>query len=238
MSFLEARNISKVYRSGSGAVVRAIDGVWLSIPRGSLAALTGPSGSGKTTLLTLLGGLDRPTHGQVLFDGRDLSTFSDAALARTRRRVGFVFQDFALIANLPVWENVTYPLIPRGVPAGRRRELAGSLLARLGIPDKMLARPRELSGGELQRVAVARAIAGEPEILFADEPTSNLDAGSAGAVLAVLRDIHAAGKTVVVASHDPQITAIATETHEFQAGRRVGGVGAVPGGDGRTSEPR
>jgi putative ABC transport system ATP-binding protein len=232
MSVLEARSIGKIYRSGSGAVVRAVDGVSLAIPRGGCAVLTGPSGSGKTTLLALLGGLDRPTHGQVFFDGRDLSTFSDAALARARRRMGFVFQDFALIPNLPVWENVTYPLIPRGVPGRRRRELAGALLDRLGIPDKALARPRELSGGEQQRVAVARAIAGEPEVLFADEPTSNLDAGSAGAVLAVLREFHAAGKTVVVSAHDPQLTALATETFELRAGRRVDGTGAVPEGVG------
>jgi putative ABC transport system ATP-binding protein len=219
MSLLEARDVVKVYRSGSGAAVRAVDGISLSIPRGAFAALTGPSGSGKTTLLALLGGLDRPTRGQVFFDGRDLAAFSDAALARTRRRVGFIFQDFALIPSLPVWENVTYPLIPRGASAGRRRERAAELLARLGIPEKFAARPRELSGGEQQRVAVARALAGDPEILFADEPTSNLDAASAGQLLAVLGEFRAAGRTVVVSTHDPQLVALATDRHELRAGR-------------------
>jgi putative ABC transport system ATP-binding protein len=225
MSFLEARGVEKVYRSGSGAVVRAVDGVSLSVSRGSFAALTGPSGSGKTTLLALLGGLDRPTRGGVFFDGRELSALSGAALARARRRMGFIFQDFALIPNLPVWENVSYPLVPRGVPAGRRRELAAALLARLGVGDKLAARPRELSGGEQQRVAVARALVGEPEVLFADEPTSNLDAASAAELLAVLREFHAAGKTVVVSTHDPQLVALATDTYELRSGRLVGAAG-------------
>src|SRR3954454_13261721 len=120
MSFLETRNVCKFYRTGSRAEVHALEDVSLAIPRGAFAALTGPSGSGKTTLLALLAALERPTRGQVLFDGQDLSTFSDVALGRVRRRVGFIFQDFALIPTLPVWENITYPLIPRGVGRPRR----------------------------------------------------------------------------------------------------------------------
>jgi putative ABC transport system ATP-binding protein len=219
MSILIAEKVCKVFREGSRAEVRALQDVSLTVAAGSLAILTGPSGSGKTTLLALLGALDRPTGGRVLLQGRDLSSLSDAELARVRRRVGFVFQHFALLPNLPVWENVTYPLIPRGLPRARRYELASSLLARLGLADRIAARPMELSGGEQQRVAVARALAGQPEILIADEPTSNLDPGAAGTLAEILREIHAEGKTVILSSHDPQLIALATQVYELEAGR-------------------
>jgi putative ABC transport system ATP-binding protein len=221
MPLFETRNVCKFYRTGGRAEVRALEDVSVSIPPGSFTALSGPSGSGKTTLLALLGALERPTRGQVLFDGRDLGSFSDVGLARVRRRLGFIFQDFALIPDLPAWENITYPLIPRGVAASRRRGLAESLLARLGIPDRLTARPQELSGGEQQRVAVARALAGEPEALLADEPTSNLDPDAARDLTAVLREFHATGKTLIVSTHDLQLTALATEVHQLRAGRLV-----------------
>ena len=228
VSFLEARNVGKFYRVGSGAEVRALEGVSLSIPRGEFAVIVGPSGSGKTTFLALLGALDRPSQGQVVFDGHDLGLASDAALARLRRRASFIFQDFALIPSLPVWENVTYPLIPRGVSRTARLEAARRLLDHLGIPDKLTARPRELSGGEQQRVAVARALIGEPDILFADEPTSNLDPAAAQSLLAILRAFHAGGKTVVVSTHDPHVIALATQAHELRNGRLT-----LPGGSDR-----
>src|SRR5690242_6483721 len=129
MPLLETRALCKYFRPGTRAEVRALDDVTLAIPAGSYTVLTGPSGSGKTTLLALLGAMDRPTRGQVLFDGRDLGAVSDAELARVRRRVGFIFQDFSLLPSLPAWENVTYPLIPRGVSRRRRLLLAQSLLA-------------------------------------------------------------------------------------------------------------
>jgi putative ABC transport system ATP-binding protein len=215
---LEARHLGKTYQAGTPAEVRALDDVTLAVPAGSFALLTGPSGSGKTTLLALLGGLERPTRGQVLFAGRDLGTCSGAELARLRRRMGFVFQDFALIPGLPAWENVTYPLVPRGVPRAERHRLAGELLAKVGVGDKWNARPGELSGGEQQRVAVARALAGKPEVVLADEPTSNLDAAAGRAVLDLLRQAHAAGTTVVLAAHDPG-PAAATCVYRLEAGR-------------------
>src|SRR5689334_18556928 len=132
MAILEARQLGKFYRAGSPAEVRAVHDVSLEVPAGSFTLLTGPSGSGKTTLLALLGRLERPTWGQVLFAGRDLAACSDAELARLRRRLGFVFQDFALIRGLPAWENLTYPLIPRGTPRAERFRLARDLLARFG----------------------------------------------------------------------------------------------------------
>lgn len=218
--------LCKEYRSRTRAavpaVVRAVDDVSLTIPRGSFAVLTGPSGSGKTTLLALLGGLDRPSRGEVLFEGRDLARFSDVGLARLRRRFGFVLQDFALIGGLSVLENITYPLIPRGVPRRERLAMARTLLARLGLDAKEQARPSELSGGEQQRVAFARALAGQPEVLLADEPTSNLDQDTARQLCDMLSAVHAAGTTLIVASHDPAVTAPATLVYQMRQGKIIG----------------
>jgi putative ABC transport system ATP-binding protein len=219
MAILEARQLGKFYRAGTPAEVRAVHDVSLEVPAGSFTLLTGPSGSGKTTLLALLGGLERPTRGQVLFAGRDLAACSDAELARLRRRLGFVFQDFGLIRGLPAWENLTYPLIPRGTPRAERFRLARDLLAQFGLADKLAARPGELSGGEQQRLAVARALAGRPEVVLADEPTSNLDEESGRAVIALLCQAHGEGRTVVVSSHDPRLSAVATRVCELEAGR-------------------
>jgi putative ABC transport system ATP-binding protein len=219
MWLLEARDLCKTFRPGSRAEVRALQDVSLTIPPGSFTVLTGPSGSGKTTLLALLGALERPTRGQVLFKGQALTDCSDIALARVRRQMGFVFQDFSLIAALPVWENITYPLIPRGVPRSARYERALALLSRLGIAEKVFTRPGELSGGEQQRVAVARALAAEPDVLLADEPTSQLDPAAAGALSALFAEVYAGGRTVVLSSHDPQLLAMATTVFELEAGR-------------------
>jgi putative ABC transport system ATP-binding protein len=221
MSFLAAQHVWKSYRSGSRAEVHALADVCLTIARGRFVALTGPSGSGKTTLLAVLAALERPSRGQVLFDGHDLATFSDVALARVRRRTGFIFQDFSLIPSLPVWENITCALVPRGLSRSHRQQLARSLLARLGLAERFAAGPRELSGGEQQRVAVARALAGEPEVVFADEPTSNLDPATARDVLDLLKELHAEGKTLVVSTHDPHLAGLATEVHELRGGRLV-----------------
>src|SRR5262249_37539074 len=155
--------------------LRALDEVTLGIERGSLTVISGPSGSGKTTLLALLGALERPTRGGVLFEGQELGACSDVALARIRRRMGFIFQDFSLIPNLSAGENIAAPLIPRGIVRAERWRRAEELLARFGLRDRLAARAGELSGGEQQRVAIARALAGQPEVLLGDEPTSNLD---------------------------------------------------------------
>jgi len=219
MLLFETRGLCKYYRDGSRSEVRALDEVSLGIEQGSLTVVAGPSGSGKTTLLVLLGALERPTRGQVFFDGKDVSDCSDVALTRARRRMGFVFQDFALIPNLTAEENITYPLIPRGVPRPERRRRAQAALARLGMEDKLAVRARSLSGGEQQRVAIARALAGEPEVILADEPTSNLDAEASCALLTIFRELHEEGKTVVLSSHDPAVIALATRMYELRAGR-------------------
>jgi putative ABC transport system ATP-binding protein len=215
----ETRGLCKHYRRGTRALVRALDDVSLAIAQGSFTVLAGPSGSGKTTLLCLLGALERPTRGQVLFEGRGLGPLSDVALARVRRRIGFVFQDFSLIPALPVWENVTYPLIPRGVPRRQRLQRAQELLARFQLQDRLNALPRELSGGEQQRVAVARALAGAPQVILADEPTSNLDRQSGTILLGLLSTFHEEGKTVVISSHDPAVLELATTTLVLDAGK-------------------
>jgi putative ABC transport system ATP-binding protein len=219
MALFETRDVCRYFKAGTRAEVRALQDVSLAIPEGSLCLLRGPSGSGKTTLLALLGALDRPTRGQVLFQERDLSKFSGTELARVRRRMGFVFQQFSLLAGLPLWENITYPLIPRGVPHRRRYEIAHGLLEQLGLLDRRLARPAELSGGEQQRGAVARALAGEPDVLLADEPVASLDPEAGAAVIDLLRQVHAQGKTVVLSSHDPELVALATQVYELKAGR-------------------
>jgi putative ABC transport system ATP-binding protein len=229
----EARDVARRFHAGTRAEVRAVDGVTLSIARGAFAAVTGPSGGGKTTLLALLGALDRPTGGSVLFGGVDLGQVSDAERSRARRRIGFVFQASPMIRGLPVWENVTYPLVPLGVGGAARRERAASLLARVGLPGFLEKTPQELSGGEAQRVGIARALVQDPEAVLADEPTSNLDRRTGDAVADLLREIHARGTTVVVATHDPRLVAAAGVRHEIDGGRLVVDAGAGSGGGGR-----
>jgi putative ABC transport system ATP-binding protein len=217
MTFLEARNLAKCFRQGTEAEVWALEDVSLVVAAGSFAVLTGPSGSGKSTLLGLLGALDRPTRGQVIWAGRDLTTLSHVELGRVRRRIGFVFQSFALIPRLSLWENITYPLIPRGVPIAERHEIARALLGRFGMSGKISKTPEQLSAGEQQRVAVARALAGSPELLLADEPTSNLDRATAASLLSLFQEFHASGKTVLVSSHDPDLIGQATHVYQLDA---------------------
>jgi putative ABC transport system ATP-binding protein len=218
-AILQAQEVCRFYRVGSAALVRALEDVTVNICSGSYTVLTGPSGSGKTTLLALLGALDRPTRGKILFQGQDLSRCSDAELARIRRRMGFVFQDFSLIPGLPVWENITYPLIPRGASRAARYQRAEALLHRLGMADKVHMQPQQLSGGEQQRVAVARALAGQPEILLADEPISHLDPAASMELLTLLQQLHGEGTTILLATHDPGLVARATTVFTLKAGR-------------------
>lgn len=218
---LEARGVSKSYRAGSTQPVRALVDVSVTIRAGEFVVLTGASGSGKTTLLALLGAMDRPTTGEMSFDGRRLAGASDVALTRARRQMGFVFQGPSLIAGLTVGDNIAYPLIPRGVPSAERHARAVRQLERLGLSDRVGAFPGELSGGEQQRVAVARALATEPRVLLADEPTSQLDPTTAGAVQSVLEALHRDGMTIVLCTHDPRFVSGATQVYRLEAGRLV-----------------
>ena len=211
---LIAESLTKEYRSGETALTVLRD-VSLTIPPGEFVAIVGPSGSGKTTLLGLLAGLDTPTRGRVILNGTDLSTLSEDARARIRgAQTGFVFQSFQLIPTLTALENVQVPLELRG-GAVDGKERARELLTRVGLRDRLHHLPAQLSGGEQQRVAIARAFANRPTILFADEPTGNLDARSGTMVLALLEELNReAGSTIVLVTHDVQLASRAT--------RRVG----------------
>ena len=204
---------------GRGRV--ALRDVSLAIERGEYVAISGPSGCGKTTLLSLLGALDRPTRGRVIFDGQELVKLSYAARARVRRRTGLVFQHPHMIARLPLWENISYPLVPLGASAAERKKTALRWLARVGLADRVNCRPEELSGGERGRVGVARALAHEPELILADEPLSDLDAESAGWVGALFEEFRARGGTLVVATHAPAEEAASARQCRLVDGRLV-----------------
>ena len=191
---------------------------------GELVAITGKSGSGKSTLLHLLGGLDRPSAGRVRVGGQDLADLEEDALAAWRgTTVGFVFQFFQLLPTLTVLENVLLPMdFRRALPMAQRRTRALGLLERVGIADQAAKLPAALSGGQQQRVAIARALANDPPILLADEPTGNLDSATADAVLDLLRDLADAGKTVILVTHERDISRIAIRTIELADGRVLG----------------
>lgn len=219
MNLIEAKGVSKVFRRYRAPELRAVDGVTFSVAKGSFLAIRGPSGSGKSTLLSLLGAIERPTDGELSFDGIALHSASDAQLARLRRRTGMVFQDFALLPRLSLIDNIAYALIPRRIPRHLRRRRAIEWLERLdlaGFADRLV---NELSGGECQRLALARALAGNPEVLLADEPTSNLDKPTASQVIELLLAFRASGKTIVVASHDLQVLSQATDVVTLTKGR-------------------
>jgi len=222
------QGITKSYASRRG-VVHALRDISLTIERGSFTAVTGPSGSGKTTLLLTLGGLIRPTSGQVMFQGTDLGSLDEKHLAEYRNRsVGFVLQSFNLIPYLSAYENVMVPMSLGASTNGDRPQRAKSLIDRLGLADRMDHLPRELSVGQQQRVAIARALSNDPEVILADEPTGNLDPALAAEILAILRDLNEKeGRTVVLVTHSPEAAKAGRQQIRLAAGRSTAEVPAL-----------
>lgn len=217
---LSASSVSRVFGSGS-TEVHAVTDVSLSLEPGELMLLRGPSGSGKTTLLNLLGGLDRPTAGTVALDGVELSTASEDQLAGIRRRdIGFVFQSFALLPVLSAAENVEVPLRIIRTPAQEREERVRTLLEAVGLAEHANQRPYELSGGQQQRVGIARALANRPRVLIADEPTGQLDSGTATQMMALIAAlVHEQGVAAIVSTHDPRMTEYADRVLQLHDGK-------------------
>ncbi len=201
-SYIQVHDLSKTYVRND-STVHALQGVTLTVGRGEIVGLMGPSGSGKSTLLNLIGGLDRPTEGRVVVEATDISKLSSDSLALYRReKVGFVFQDARLIPALTVYENVMLPLVPMQMPDDDKRTRVEEVLEECNISHRAQHLPGELSGGEQQRTAVARAMVNDPHIILADEPTGELDPENAARIVELLRQINRDGRTVLVASHD------------------------------------
>ena len=219
----QLRGVSKTFRQGAYEV-HAVQDVDLEVHGGEFLVVAGPSGSGKTTLLQLLGALDRPTSGEVAFEGRNLSQAGDGELARLRLdTIGFVFQQFNLIPTLTAAQNVEVALAPRKLDGGRRRDEARGLLETVGLGRRADHLPSQLSGGEQQRVAIARALANEPRVVLADEPTGNLDSETGKEIIALLRKLSGEhGQTVVLITHDPEIASRAARVVRMRDGRLAG----------------
>jgi len=219
---VSARGLHKQYGSGEG-LVRAVDGVDLEVPRGETLAVMGPSGCGKSTLLQLLGGLDRPSAGELSLAGRPVNRLSERALARLRcTEVGFVFQAYHLMDELTAQENVELPVLLAGRSRREARRRAGDLLEQVGLADRARHLPSELSGGQRQRVAIARALANQPQLVLADEPTGNLDSAATLEVLRLFEALRAAGLTLVIVTHDDRIAATADRLISMRDGAFVG----------------
>jgi len=217
---VRAVNLARTFKVGE-TKVEALRGVDLEVSQGQFVALVGPSGSGKSTFLNLVGGLDRPTGGELWIDGMELGASKEKALTEHRRqRVGFVFQGFNLLPRLTALENVALPLIFAGVAERERLARARELLAQVGLGDRIDHRPTQLSGGEQQRVAIARALVSRPAIILADEPTGNLDSATGREIMALLRELNQEqGVTLLLVTHDPEAAAFAGQVIRMRDGR-------------------
>lgn len=218
---IELRQVTKIYRKGE-LELKALDNVNLKVKDGELVVIVGVSGSGKTTLLNLIAGLDIPTSGSVLVNGTDLTKLDTEQLTLYRReKIGFVFQFFHLIPTLTVIENVMLPLLPLPMSAKEKWERAKKLIETVGLSARISHLPGELSGGEQQRVAIARALVNDPQILLADEPTSDLDTQTGDQIIELLRRFNAQGKTLIIATHDERLTQVASHLVRMRDGKII-----------------
>lgn len=218
MSLIELKDVSKLYGFGDATSV-ALDEVNLTIEAGECVAVMGPSGSGKSTLMNVIGLLDHPTHGDYLMNGRRVSRLSPNRRAKIRRdKIGFIFQSFNLLGRLTAIENVALPLLYRGYSTAKRNHTARAMLERVGLHDRSYFYPRQLSGGQTQCVAIARALVNNPEIIIADEPTGNLDTESSRLVMELIGEIHKGGNTIIFVTHNPELTRYATRVVYMQDG--------------------
>ncbi|MCW1908262.1 MAG: ABC transporter ATP-binding protein [Candidatus Saccharibacteria bacterium] len=221
MALLELKEISKIYGFGDATTI-ALDEVDLSVDKGEFVAVMGPSGSGKSSLMNMIGLLDRPTHGTYQLGGRSVARLRPNQRAKVRRdRVGFVFQSFNLLPKITALENVALPLMYKGVGTTRRLKHASAILGQVGLADKEYFFPKQLSGGQMQRVAIARALVNNPDIIIAGEPTGNLDSESSRLVMELLGEIHALGHTILLVTHNPELTRYVTRVVYMHDGQIV-----------------
>ena len=221
MALIELREVTKRYRIGEQEIV-ALDGIDLDIAQGEYAAIIGPSGSGKSTLMHLLGCLDTPTTGRMMIDGIDASSAGGNRLSELRNaKIGFVFQSFNLLPKFNVLQNVELPMIYSGVSARERRERALAAIERVELSNRVKNTPLQLSGGQMQRVAIARALVNQPKIIFADEPTGNLDSKTGATILGLFRELSESGSTIVLVTHDSKIAAQTPRRIEIEDGKIV-----------------
>src|SRR5438874_2149749 len=219
MALIELRNVSKIYHLG-GEEIRALDDVSLDIDGGEFISIIGPSGSGKSTLMHIVGCLDSPTKGTIKLDGTEIQHATATALARIRnQKIGFVFQFFNLLPKLSVLQNVELPMIYSGVSVRERKERAMAALKMVELENRSRHRPMQLSGGQQQRVAIARALVNNPKIVFADEPTGNLDSHTGETILTLFRKLSQEGRTIALVTHDPDIASVTPRRIEIRDGK-------------------
>ncbi len=219
MALIEVRNVSKLYHLG-GEEIRALDDVSLDIDGGEFISIIGPSGSGKSTLMHILGCLDSPTHGTIKLDDTMIENATPHQLARIRnQKIGFVLQFFNLLPKLNVLQNVELPMVYSGLSSRERRERALAALKLVGLENRARHRPMQISGGQQQRVAIARALVNNPKIVFADEPTGNLDSNTGEAILELFRKLSQEGRTIALVTHDPEIAAVTPRRIEIRDGK-------------------
>lgn len=220
MSLIEVRNLKKYYKLG-GTVIKALDGINIDINKGEFIALLGTSGSGKSTLLNMLAGLERPTKGTITYGNIDLTKLTEAQITKFRNlNIGFVFQSYNLLPYLSAWENVALPLTFKGIPASERKKEAEKILHAVGLSNRINNKPNELSGGQQQRVSIARAFVGRPSIIFADEPTGNLDTKTSFEIMQLIKDIITENdQTFIMVTHDEEMTEFADRTLFMRDGK-------------------